>query len=394
MSKPKKGQLNPFKYLFFPPPHIEASFDTNDMQGFPEMLADLNPDLVLIDVEQHLYIISVVPTGIPVALISTLVSLFKCPGLPPPHLGIIPGIGFKGSKIGIEYLWLRFRLGKWRNRLRERINKKGLDRLSILRHHAKRTGFDFRTEVDLNQWMIPLVYRSLPLLAIMTREFDFPHIPPPHYHHVGALINVSRREVVKTDEDRTGAQLNSLLSEHRNNPTQSKLIYCSFGAFFKGEDTDFWIKLIGALGEHTFWKVIFGLGGRVKASSLGRLPANIYAFKWVPQLHVLKFADCAIIHGGITSINECIASGVPMLVFPFNSTDQHGAAARVAYHRVGIVGDRRHDDSMKIRNKVERILNDSKYLQNVLQMRSYFDRDLYEDKAVKTVESLLYQSKK
>lgn len=384
-------KVNPLRSIFFPSRAIDAAVDSMGMQGFPKILTTLEPDLILIDIEQHRYIISAVPTGISVALISTFVSLFKRPGLPPSHVGVIPGVGFKGSRLGLEYLWLRFRVGKWRGRLRNRLKKKGLDMLSLLRHHAKRTAFDFRAEVDLNQWMIPFVYRNLPLLAVITREFDFPHPSPPHYYHVGALINIDRREVVKTEDEGVAIQLDALLSEPHDTATYNKLIYCSFGAFFKGDDTRFWKKLIHALGEETGWKVIFGLGGRFEPSSLGNLPANIYAFKWVPQLRVLKFADCAIIHGGITSINECIVSGAPMLVFPFNTTDQHGAAARVAYHGVGILGDRRNDDSNTIRKRVETILNDPIYVSNVLQMRNYLQRDMRQNKAVKTIESIVNQ---
>ena len=363
---------------------------SDEMEAFPKMLTDLNPDIVLIDDESHEAIISAVPTGIPIVLISTFFSLFKCSGLPPLHKGVIPGIGFEGSIIGIEYLWLRYRLGKWRKRFRQRKKKKGSDQISVLRRHAKRAGFDFRTEVDLNQWMTPFVYRNLPLLSFVTHEFDFPHTPLPHHYHVGPMINVDRIEVVKTDENK----INSLLSEHRNNATQNKLIYCSFGAYFKGDDKGFLIKLIGALAENTSWKVILGLGGRLESSSLGRPPSNIFVFNWVPQLRVLKFADCAIIHGGISSINECIALGVPMLVFPFNINDQHGNAARVAYHHVGIVGERNNDDSMEIRRNVETLLNDTKYASNVLQMCSYFNRDRKKNKAVKTIEFMMDRSKK
>ena len=367
--------------------------DSGDMEGFQKMLTDLNPDIALIDDENHYYIISAVPTGIPVALISTRFSQFKHSGLPPLSSRVTPGIGFKGSRIGIECLWLRYRLGKWRKRLRQRIKEKGSDWTSKLRLLAKRKGFDFRTEVDLNQWMTPFVYRKLPLLAFVTQEFDFPHTPLPHHHRVGPMINLDRIEVIKTDEDRTANQINSLLSGHRNNATQSKLIYCGFGAYHSG-DTGFLIKLIGALGENTSWKVILGLGDRVEPSSLGRLPSNIFAFNWVPQLRALKFADCAVIHGGISSINECIALGVPMLVFPFNAMDQNGNAARVAYHHVGIVGDRNNDNSVEIRKNVETLLNDTTYASNILQMRSYFDRDRRENKAVKTIESMIYRSKR
>jgi UDP:flavonoid glycosyltransferase YjiC (YdhE family) len=153
------------------------------------------------------------------------------------------------------------------------------------------------------------------------------------------------------------------------------------------------MKLARSLNEGTGWDVIFGLGGRLDPSTLGELAPNIHAFKWVPQMRVLELADCAIIHGGINSINECIVSGVPMVVFPFDVTDQQGGAARVAYHKVGIFGNRHHDDSNAIRNHVKTILDDPLYLFRVQQMREYFERYLRDNTAVSTVEALLAKAR-
>jgi UDP:flavonoid glycosyltransferase YjiC (YdhE family) len=394
VSRPKQHieKANPLRFFQVPEKQIDAAIDALGMQGFTELLTELVPDLILIDVEQHKYIISAVPTGIPVALLSTLASLFKHPALPPAHLGVIPGIGLKGTRLGIELLWLRFRLWKWLRRLLYRVKNAGLDMLSVLRYHARRTGFDFRTEVDLNQWLIPIVYRNLPVLVFMTREFDFPHTHIKHYYHVGALINLNRREVVKID-DSDNKRLNELIAQHQNSPKPRKLIYCAFGAYFQGNDTRFWMQLVRSLNENTAWDIIFGLGGRLDPSRLGELPPNIHAFKWVPQVRVLGFADCAIIHGGISSINECILSGVPMVVFPFDVNDQHGNAARVAYHKVGVVGNRHHDDSNAIRNHVKTILDDPLYASRVRQMREHFDRYLHDNTAVNTVAALLSKAK-
>ena len=395
VPRPKQHikKTNLLRFFQVPEKKIDAAIDDLGMQGFTELLAELAPDLILIDVEQHKYIISAVPTGIPVALLSTFVSLFKHPALPPPHLGVVPGIGLKGTRLGIELLWLRFRLWKLLRRLLSRVMNSGLDLLSVLRYQARRTGFDFRTEVDLNQWLIPIVYPNLPVLVFIAREFDFPHKPMPHYHHVGALINLNRQEVVRTDDSDSDEHLNELIAQHQNAPKPRKLIYCGFGAFFKGNDTRFWLQLARSLDDNTGWDVIFGLGGRLDPSTLGELASNIHAFKWVPQVRVLGFADCAIIHGGISSINECIVSGVPMVVFPFDVTDQQGNAARVAYHKVGIIGNRHHDDSNAIRNHVKTILDDTSYLFRVQQMREHFDRHLRDNTAVNTVEALLAKAR-
>jgi UDP:flavonoid glycosyltransferase YjiC (YdhE family) len=44
-----------------------------------------------------------------------------------------------------------------------------------------------------------------------------------------------------------------------------------------------------------------------------------------------------ITHGGLGSVKECIALGVPMNVYPLKD-DQQGNGARVVHHRLGRAG--------------------------------------------------------
>lgn len=141
---------------------------------------------------------------------------------------------------------------------------------------------------------------------------------------------------------------------------------------------------------HPEGDVVVGLGNRVQPSELGELPPNVHAFLWAPQFRVLAHADCAVLHAGITSINECIYHGVPMLVYPFKkTTDQLGNAARVAYHGLGIAADRDTDDAITLRQRIETLLDDRTYQAQVDEMRRHFLR--YQDggTAVSVVENLL-----
>ncbi|MBK8021009.1 MAG: glycosyltransferase family 1 protein [Chloroflexi bacterium] len=367
---------------------LDAAADQLGMQGFADLLGALRPDLVLIDVEQHKYILSAVPTGFPVALISTMVSLVKRPGLPPAHLYVQPKVGWQGSLIGIELLWMRYRLRKAFLRLRDRTRRDGLDKLSVLRHHARRAGFDFQANADLHQWLIPFSYRRLTVFSTLIRAFDFPHVPAKQQIYVGAIIARDRREVVE-GENADAERLEALIARHRPDAKARRLVYCSFGAFFTGDDTAFVQRLIEAFGERADWDVILGLGGRADPTSLGRLPPNVHVFRWAPQVRALEAADCALIHGGITSINECISQGVPMVVYPFHTTDQYGSAARIAYHRLGIVGDRRTDDARTVVAHVGAVLADPAYRARLESMRELVDRDTREKTAVRAIETFI-----
>lgn len=57
--------------------------------------------------------------------------------------------------------------------------------------------------------------------------------------------------------------------------------------------------------------------GKVNPDSLGKIPSNIYAYSFVPQIEVLKHADVFLTHCGMNSVNEAICAGVPMVAMPF-----------------------------------------------------------------------------
>ncbi len=342
------------------------------MGGFRETVDELMPHLLLIDVESHEYIIAAQQTGVPVALLSTFISMFKQPGVPPPHLPITPGVGWVGSPAGIEFAWFRYRVSKWLRHRRLWLRGAGADDVAILRAFARQVGFPFQSEVDFGQWLFPFSYRSLPVLSLNAAELDFPHKAHPNFHYIGTMIARAPDDPYASMGAADAERLRTILTQHQNADSDRKLIYCAFGAFFQGDDTSFWQQVAGAVSAHPEWDVVFGLGGRLNADALVNIPTNVHAFRWVPQPYVLEHADCAVIHGGITTINECILAGVPMVVYPFDTTDQHGSAVRVGYHKLGVVADRNTDDAGAIRQHIEHVLTDADIATHIRQMRAQF----------------------
>ena len=68
--------------------------------------------------------------------------------------------------------------------------------------------------------------------------------------------------------------------------------------------------------------------GKISPDSLGKIPPNIYAYSFVPQIEVLRHADVFLTHCGMNSVNEALRLGVPMVAMPFIN-DQLGNAARL-----------------------------------------------------------------
>ena len=147
--------------------------------------------------------------------------------------------------------------------------------------------------------------------------------------------------------------------------------------------------MVNAFKTRPEWELVLALGGRLSPEVLGELPPNVHGFKWVPQLKVLAVADCAIIHGGISSINECLYYKVPMVVYSILTLDQNGNAARVAYHGLGIAGDRRRDDSETISQHVHCALTKKSFRIKLERINEHLQQYQQNNTVVRAVNDLL-----
>lgn len=357
----------------------------------PTIIRDIAPDICLIEIELNPYIMTAVALDIPVALISTRLSVRKHRGLPPLHTSIVPNQGFSGSPLGVECIWMYYRLWKLFFYITQRIRTVGTDTLRMMSLYAEQIGFPFDSEVEKYQWLLPFSYRNLPTLILNAAEFDFLHDDPhPTEHYVGPILLLDRKDLSLTDNPNAIVErLDELFARRQSNQSKA-LIYCAFGAYYKGDDSGFFRRVMEAVSVYPEWDVVFGLGNRLDVEEFDDIPANVHLFHWIPQLRVLEHADCAIIHGGISSMNECIHFGVPMLSYPFKGVnDQSGSSVRVEYHHLGIVGDRENDSVDKIRQQIMMLLTDLSFKQKVDSMCCKY-QTYYEQKSVlHVVEQLL-----
>ena len=119
---------------------------------------------------------------------------------------------------------------------------------------------------------------------------------------------------------------------------------------------------------------------RLRDPSLPKRPDNVLPLRWAPQLAVLAEADCAITHGGSSSVHECVASEVPMAVYSPGVLDQGGIAARVAYHGLGVMGSWNGGRPDSLEADILKLLDDREIRTNLRSMRKVFDR--YRDEKV------------
>jgi UDP:flavonoid glycosyltransferase YjiC (YdhE family) len=344
----------------------------------------LGPDLILIDGEMHEHIIALSASGVPMALLNSFVSIWRRPGLPPPHCLVRPDIGLKGSRAGIWLLWQSLRLKKrWRT-LVLAARRVGCDRVSLLRRLARESGFEFDNETDDEQWLMPFTYRRLPVLSLRALEFEFEHQPPKSVHYVGPMLLENRGDARVSKKVR--ANLEGIFEDCRR--SRRTLIYAGFGSFFSA-DPQLVRRLVAAVAKREDWELVVSLGGKLDPAELGSLPERVHAFDWLPQPDVLQHADVAVVHGGINTVDECVLNRVPMLVYCGFETDMAGITSRIVHHGIGIAGDAKKDSQQAIQEQIERLLREPRHRRALDKLRSRYVAYAENLVAESTVESLL-----
>ena len=366
----------------------QRAIDALGIQHFAQQMRELTPDLLLMDIEMYPHIMTAVVNQLPVALLCPFLSIWKRPHLPPIHTGILPDEGWRGQWFGIEWSWLRYGWTEWQGTQRERWRRMGLDWISVLYRYAKQIGYAPRFRSGLTQWLVPYPNGLLPILCMNALELDLPHEPHPLMHYVGPMVSHSRQE--SQLEPAKCEALEPIFARRR--ATGRSLIYCGCSSLAKA-DKKFLQQILTAAASCPQWDWVVGLGGKLDPSELGELPSNVHALSWAPQLQILQETDCAIISSGINSINECIDCGVPMLVYSLRCADQNGNAARIAYHGLGIVGDRTQTDADQVSQHIHALLTDPSYQTRVHQMRDRYRRYRQENRAVQVIEALLNTQK-
>jgi len=323
---------------------------------FIATLQNLQPDLILIDVELHEYIISSISNDYKVVLLSPWFTVWEAEGVPTLQSNIIPN---ENNHADIRQLWQQTRRERRKMIWRKKLLSLFADRGSMLEMYARKVGFPMQ-ELLRYQWPAPFGYRTLPVLSMTAWELEFPHTPRPNLHYIGPMVYAQRKDTKTTVQ--TKERLQAIFEEKKQNGQQ--LIYCSFTTM-RASDGYFSEKIIKAVAERPDWVLIMGHGSIFDGNLSEDIPKNVHIFDWIPQLYVLKNADCSINHGGIHTINECIHFRVPMLVYSGQKSDQDGCAARVHYHQVGIRADKNKDDESAIRRNIETVLSNPLFKKNL-----------------------------
>lgn len=225
--------------------------------------------------------------GLPFASIAVTVPVNREPGVPPPYVGW----GHDPSAKGI-----RRNLGGWRisDWLMRRIGE-GIER------NCRRLGLPARRRLD--DCLSPRLQ-----ISQLVPSLDFPRARlPDSFHYAGPF----RR-------GRAGA---SGLPPGDGRP----LVYCTLGTL-QGSRAGLFRKVAKACAGLDL-RLVISQGNRGSLKP-GDLPGAPLVFDWVRQEAVIAEADMLVCHGGMNTVLEALARGVPPVLIPL-AFEQGAIAARL-----------------------------------------------------------------
>jgi zeaxanthin glucosyltransferase len=149
--------------------------------------------------------------------------------------------------------------------------------------------------------------------------------------------------------------------------TGEPLIYASMGTILNGQVEIFRTLAAGA-AKHKGVQLVLSIGDQLEPEQIGPVPSNAIIVKRAPQLELLKLASVCITHSGLNTVLESLAQGVPQLAIPV-TFDQPGIAARIAYHKTGVVTSLEKLTAAHLATLLGEVLSDATYRDNARRIQ-------------------------
>jgi zeaxanthin glucosyltransferase len=190
-------------------------------------------------------------------------------------------------------------------------------------------------------------------LSQTPRAFDFENSHwPSQFHHTGPFHDGKGREAVNFPWERL---------------TGEPLIYASMGTILNGQ-VEVFRTLAAGVAKHKGVQLVLSIGEQLEPDQIGPVPSSAIIVKRAPQLELLKLASVCITHSGLNTVLESLAQGVPQVAIPV-TFDQPGIAARIAYHKTGVVSSLERLTAANLATILGEVLSDATYGDNARRIQ-------------------------
>lgn len=220
-----------------------------------------------------------------------------------------------------------------------------------------------------------LIFNVEPLNIVFTSEYFMPESDRAFFDEKYLLVGA---DLYQRLEDTTDFPVERLKSA-------KNVLYVSFGTIFGGFAKELYQKVFEAFGDSEYLVVM--AAHQVGLEEL-TVPENFIVQNYIPQNEVLKYADVAITHNGLNSMNDLILNEVPFVSLPMGS-DQPALADRIVELKAGVCLDYQQVDNAELKAAVEKVQLDPEYLNNLKAIKqSFLDAGGYK-KAVDAIQAYI-----
>lgn len=202
------------------------------------------------------------------------------------------------------------------------------------------------------QWKLPDfaslndVFSKRAIVSQLPRILDFPRtVDPPPVCYTGPFNDGLGRPAVAFP----WSSLNG-----------KRIVYASMGTVRCASKQVF--ETIAAACARFDLQLIMTLGGMdLTPSDIECAPADAIIVHFAPQTELLRKAALCITHGGMNTVLDATASGVPLIVIPVTD-DQPGVAARIEWLGAGLSLPLRRLSIERLTERIEAVLSNPGFL--------------------------------
>ncbi len=269
-------------------------------ERLPPLLEGLGADLVVADQTEPAGALAAMRLGLPHVSLACALPLDREPGIPPPFVD-----------------WMHHPDGSrdWLYAGGHRVTDWLMQPLSrVIYRRAQSWGMQGVANLDTT-FSRTLQFFQLP------RSLDWPRTTPPtHAHWVGPLRD--------TGPEPFGLPEDACREDGR------PLAFCSLGTMqgFRAGLLHTIAESVAAAG----FRPVISHGGLLSADATAGLPGDPIVAAWLPQRALLARSAIAVVHGGLNTVLDALAAGVPLVVIPL-AYEQGAISARVAASGAGLV---------------------------------------------------------
>jgi len=348
-----------------------------------QLVAELNPDILLIDIECHLAIIASSTLAIPTAICTRLFNHRPGDGVPPLHSNLLPSRQLN-KRLSIAFQWWKLRIHSACIALRQSVSRQRIMpihyrsfTMSDIKAIARQYQVDLKSIATTAQWFRPVTYTHVPIVSMTLSNLDFDRKTDDSFKYLGPMVG--ERDYAFNLASVNTSEIDDFIGQSRlkNQP----IIYCAMGTYARSNFR--FVELMRAMAQlRQDYAYIISLGGRKSddfyQSIYQSFPDNALLLSAAPQIKCLSHCDAAILHGGIASLQEALKFRVPVLCFSVGTNDQNGTAVRWVHRRLASRFSPAESSADSLCLELDRLLVDTELANRLEKYGQLVDRSIIE----------------